>query len=186
MKRIMIMMLTVVAIAMPSSAQMTKKDTGNGPLSERVSKFWKKTKKTLDQAAEQVRQEFESSNSGLRKVNGEFTNIYKGDDVDELCRLCRKEFSAKYPHVDIRSCAIPQTDWQTETVKKEDKVTGYSQTLFCYIIGRDGNEGFINAKFVFERQKKVGDTVQTKVKWPLWIRTDVLNNEVYQKLITRE
>ena len=65
-------------------------------------------------------------------------------------------------------------------------MTGYSQTLFCYIIGRDGNEGFINAKFVFERQKKVGDTVQTKVKWPLWIRTDVLTNEVYQKLITRE
>ena len=189
MKRIIVMMLTVVAIAMPSSAQMTKKDTGNGPLSERVSKFWKKTKKTLDQAADQVRKEFDATNSGLRKVNGSFymniydTNIYKGEDVDELCRLCRKEFSEKYPNVDIRSCAIPQTDWETETVKKEEKVTGYSQTLFCYILGRDGNEGFINAKFVFERQKNVGGTTMTRIKWPLWIRTDVLTNEVYQKLI---
>jgi len=53
----MIIMLTALAIAMPSSAQMTKKDTGNGPLSERVSKFWKKTKKTLDNAADQVRKD---------------------------------------------------------------------------------------------------------------------------------
>ena len=192
MKRIMIIMLTALAIAMPSSAQMTKKDTGNGPLSERVSKFWKKTKKTLDNAADQVRKEFETENSGLRKINGQYymniydTNIYKGSDVDELCRLCRKEFAAKYPNVDIRSCAIPQTDWETEVVKKDNQVSAYSQTLYCYIVGRDGSEGFINAKFVFERQKKVGDTVHSKVKWPLWIRTDVLTNEVYTKLMVND
>ena len=130
MKRIMIIMLTALAIAMPSSAQMTKKDTGNGPLSDRVSKFWKKTKKTLDNAADQVRKEFETENSGLRKINGQYymniydTNIYKGSDVDELCRLCRKEFAAKYPNVDIRSCAIPQTDWETEVVKKDNQEIG--------------------------------------------------------------
>ena len=54
------------------------------------------------------------------------------------------------------------------------------------IIAKDGNEGFVNAKFVFERQKKVGDaTMDNLVKWPLWIRTDVLPNEVYAKLLKK-
>ena len=190
MKKIVLTILAAVVIAMPSSAQMTKKDTGNGTFNERVSKLWKKTKKSLDSAAEQVRKEFENTNSGLRKVNGEFymnvydTNIYEGEDGATLCDLCRKEFAEKYPSVEIRSCVIPQMEWETETIKEGEKVVAYNQTLYCYVLGRDGKEGFINAKFTFERQKNVGETGKVKTKWPLWTRTDVLTNEVYQKLVT--
>ena len=192
MKRIIWITLVLMLLCQTADAQMTKKDTGNGPLKERVSNFWEKTKKSLDKAAEKVSNDLSSENDGLRRIKGKYymniydTNIYKGEDCDQLREMCQREFAAKYPSVKIRCCVIPQTDWNTETVETDGTVTGYAQTLFCYILGKDGNEGFINAKFVFERQKKVGEPyMNTRVKWPLWIRTDVLTNEVAEQLMTR-
>lgn len=184
--------MMLVLLCQTAGAQVTKKDTGNGPLKERVSKFWSKTKKSLDKAADKISSDISSESQGLRRIKGKYymniydTHIYKGEDSDELLALCRKEFAAKYPSVKIRSCVIPQTEWATETVETNGTVTGYAQTLFCYILGKDGNEGFINAKFVFERQKKVGEPyMNARVKWPLWIRTDVITNEVAEQLMTR-
>lgn len=192
MKKTLMMSMMVVFFCTSAMAQMTKKDTGNGPLKERVTNFWNKTKKSLDEVASKVSEDLASESSGLRRIKGKYymniydTHLYKGDDSDELVQLCRSEFAAKYPDVVIRSCVIPQTEWQTETVETNGEVTGYAQTLFCYILGKDGNEGYINAKFVFERQKKVGERyINTKVKWPLWVRTDVLTNEVRERLLTR-
>ena len=191
-KRILWMVLVLLLVCHPSEAQVTKKDTGNGPLKERVGNFWKKTKKSLDKVADKVSNDLSSESSGLRRVKGKYymniydTNIYKGEDCDDLREMCRKEFVAKYPEVKIRYCVIPQTDWETQTVETNGAVTGYSQTLFCYILGKDGEEGFINAKFVFERQKKVGEAyMNTRVKWPLWLRTDVLTNEVTEQLMMK-
>ena len=190
MKRIIILTM-LLSLCLVTNAQMTKKDTGNGSLQERASNLWKKTKKSLDKAAENIENEFSSKNSGLRRIEGKYymniydTNLYKGEDAEEMIALCRKEFEARYPNVKIRSCVIPQTDWQTETVETGGEVTGYAKTLFCYILAKDGDEGYINAKFVFEKQKKVGETYQnTKVKWPLWVRTDVLTNHVMERLVT--
>ena len=110
-------------------------------------------------------------------------NLYPGEECDNLREMCKKQFVAKYPSVPITSCVIPQTDWVTETVENNGQVTGYNQSLFCYIIGKDGNEGYINAKFVFERNKEVGGKpVNNREKWALWIRTDVLTNHVYDRL----
>ena len=39
MKRILTLACMLTLMLVPSCAQMTKKDTGNGPLSERVNKF---------------------------------------------------------------------------------------------------------------------------------------------------
>ncbi len=193
MRRTIILIVAAMMMSITTSAQMTKKDTGNGPLGERVSNFWKKTKKSLDEFATKVENDIQSENSGLRRVGGKYymniydTNLYKGDDCEEMCSLCRREFEKKYPHVAIRSCVIPQTEWLTETVETNGTVTGYAQTLYCYIIGKDGNEGFINAKFVFERQKKVGEPyMNTRVKWPLWVRTDVLTNSIMEQLMMKK
>ena len=90
------------------------------------------------------------------------------------------------PQTDWALGSAPQTDWETTTVEVDGLVEGYAQTLYCYIIAKDGNEGFVNAKFVFERQRKVGEsTMDNRVKWPLWMRTNVLTNEVYGKLLKK-
>ena len=189
MRKIMIAVLALVMCGSQAQAQMTKKDTGNGPFKERVSKLWDKTKKTANDVATAIGEEFSSDNSGLRRIEGKYymniydVNLYKGAECADLLELCREEFVAKYPAVTICSCVIPQTDWQTETVETGGQVTGYVQTLFCYILGKDGNEGFINAKFVFERRKDVGkQLVNNPMKWPLWTRTDVMTNHVYDRL----
>ena len=192
MKRILTLACMLTLMLVPSCAQMTKKDTGNGPLSERVNKFWKKTKKAVNGVVEQVENDFANENSGLRRIAGKYymniydTNVYKGEDGEALRDLCLQQFVAKYPAVKVRSCVIPQTDWLTETVETDGVVTGYAKTLFCYILAKDGDEGYINAKFVFERQKEVGGTFSnSRTKWPLWVRTDVLTNEVRERLLTR-
>jgi len=192
MKKMMIMTILALMITCGASAQMTEKPTGKGPLKERVQNFWKQARESVNDVVDKVQDNLENENSGLRRVKGKYymniydTNLYKGADCEELCAMCKKEFMAKYPAVAIRSVVIPQTEWLTSTVESEGQVTGYAQTLYCYILAKDGNEGFINAKFVFERQKKVGEpAMNNRVKWPLWIRTDVLTNEVYERLLTK-
>lgn len=188
----MLMAVLALFVAGAAYAQMTEKTTGKGPLKERVSNFWKQAKETADGVVTKVQDSFENENSGLRRVKGKYymnlydTNLYKGADSEELLALCRKEFVAKYPAVTVKTVVIPQKDWETSTVETDGKVTGYAQTLYCYVFAKDGEEGFINAKFVFERQKKVGEpTMGNKVKWPLWIRTDVLTHDVYEHLLTK-
>lgn len=192
MKKMMTMTILALMITCGASAQMTEKPTGKGPLKERVQNFWKQARESVNDVVDKVQDNLENENSGLRRVKGKYymniydTNLYKGADCEELCAMCKKEFMAKYPAVAIRSVVIPQTEWLTSTVESEGQVTGYAQTLYCYILAKDGNEGFINAKFVFERQKKVGEpAMNNRVKWPLWIRTDVLTNEVYERLLTK-
>ncbi len=189
MRKTMILMLALMMCGVTANAQMTKKDTGNGPFKERVAKLWDKTKKTANDVASAIGEEISSVNSGLRRIEGKYymniydKNLYQGEECDDLLAMCKEQFTAKYPTVPITSCVIPQTQWETETVETGGQVTGYVQTLFCYIVGKDGNEGFINAKFVFERSKEVGGTpVPNKMKWPLWIRTDVMTNHVYDRL----
>ena len=192
MRRLITMLLLSLLTYFGASAQMTKKPTGKGPFKERVTNLWHLSKDAINGVATKVQDNFETENSGLHRVNGKYymhlydTSIYKGSDSSELCALCRKEFEEKYPAMVIKSVVIPQLDWATTTVEVDGQVEGYAQTLYCYIIAKDGNEGYVNAKFVFERQKKVGDTTMNNlVKWPLWIRTDVLTNEVYGKLLKK-
>lgn len=192
MKKSITMLLLAVLVVCGASAQVTEKPTGKGKLKERLSNFWSQSKVAIDGVVTKVQDNLEAENSGLHRVNGKYymhlydTNLYKGADGAELCALCRSEFENKYPAMAIKSVVIPQVDWETSTVEVDGKVEGYAQTLYCYIIAKDGNEGYVNAKFVFERQKKVGEpTMGNRVKWPLWIRTDVLTNEVYAKLLTK-
>ena len=192
MKRSITLFLLALLTVCGASAQITEKPTGKGSLKERVSNFWSQSKVAINDVYTKVQDNLEGENSGLHRVNGKYymhlydTNIYKGADVDELCTLCRREFEEKYPAMAIKSVVIPQVDWETTTVEVDGQVEGYAQTLYCYIIAKDGNEGYVNAKFVFERQKKVGEpTMGNLVKWPLWLRTDVLTNEVYEKLLTK-
>ena len=62
----------------------------------------------------------------------------------------------------------------------------YVKMLYCYIVAKDGEDGYINARFSFRMTKKVGKSWQNDdANWPLWERTDVLVPSVYEKLKER-
>ena len=62
-------------------------------------------------------------------------------------------------------------------------MTGYVQTLYCYVLAKDGDDGYVNARFVFQRQKEVGQQYEhVDGRWPLWERTDVIPMATYEQL----
>ena len=162
---------------------------------EKVSKFVKQTKKELEQAGHELGDAigFDDrlySKSDLLRVNGSYymplysTDIYKGDSALAFRTQCTKLFRQKYPKVSIQSVTIPQKEWVLETVEKGGELVGYQRTLHCFIIARDGDEGYVNAKFTYRQYKNVGQEFQNvKGWWPKWERTDFMTNSVYDQLL---
>ncbi len=131
-------------------------------------------------------------NSDEIKVNGKFymplytVSLYQGSDVEAFKDSCRHIFMNKYPQAKISSVTLPQEGWISESVKDNNNIIGYLQTLYCYIIAKDGNDGYINARFAFKRYKDVGKDFGTvEGSWPKWERTDVLTNSTYNELLTK-
>lgn len=162
---------------------------------EKVSKFVKQTKKELEQAGHELGDAigFDDrlySKSDLLRVNGSYymplysTDIYKGDSALAFRTQCTKLFRQKYPKVSIQSVTIPQKEWVLETVEKGGELVGYQRTLHCFIIARDGDEGYVNAKFTYRQYKNVGQEFQNvKGWWSKWERTDFMTNSVYDQLL---
>lgn len=114
------------------------------------------------------------------------TNLYKGQEKSRFQSLCKEQFLSKYPKLRITSVAIPQTNWITEPIKKNGKTAGYRQFLYCFILAKDGNEGYVNAKFLFEKTRNAGEEYQImKDKYPLWLKTDIVPKDVYDKIVHR-
>lgn len=110
-------------------------------------------------------------------------NLYKGSDLDLYRDACRQAFVAKYPGLKVQSVVVPQQEWLSDTYKKNNKVTGYVQTLYCYVLAKDGTDGYVNARFKFQRQKEVGRQYEHVANcWPLWERTDVIPMATYEQL----
>lgn len=162
---------------------------------EKVSKFVKQTKKELEQAGHELGDAigFDDrlySKADLLRVNGSYymplysTDMYKGDSALAFRTQCTKLFRQKYPKVSIQSVTIPQKEWVLETVEKGGELVGYQRTLHCFIIARDGEEGYVNAKFTYRQYKNVGQEFQNvKGWWPKWERTDFMTNSVYEQLL---
>jgi hypothetical protein len=73
-----------------------------------------------------------------------------------------------------------------DSVLEQAKTLGYVETLYCYVLGQDSGDGYINAKFMFKRYKNVGGSYQPlKATWPKWVNTNVLTNKVYDKLLEK-
>ncbi len=186
MKKILLAMVALF-VAVSSNAQMTDKPSGKGTFRQRVTNFWNNTKESVGDVVDKMSNDMDPN--GLRRIKGKYymhiydEDLYAGSDANELKSLCRREFEAKYPGVTIVSVAIPMTEWFNATLEDNGKAVGFAQDLTCYILGKDGEDGYVNAKFVFERQKRVGqDYEKVDVKWPLWVSTDVLTPEIYQRL----
>lgn len=113
-------------------------------------------------------------------------NLYNGEETKAFQEECMKLFTAKYPLTEVMSVSLPQLQWIHESVKKRKKVVGYLETMYCYIIAKDGADGYINARFSFRRYKDVGDSYGPLMEnWPKWERVDFLTPELYHKLLTK-
>ncbi|MBQ7422743.1 MAG: hypothetical protein IJV27_11485 [Prevotella sp.] len=188
MKKLLIVVLSAMFVGIHVQAQT---ENTNETFGSKVSKVWKKTKKGIKDAGTAISDEFSFNKEGEVRVNGTYymplydTNLYHGDGT-ALTDACREKFIRRYPQAQIQSCVLPQTEWLSEEVKKGDKIVGYRETMYCYIIARDGSNGYINARFVFQSYKEVGQALQAlKDKWPAWERTDVIPAKDYQKLLKK-
>lgn len=188
---IMVFLLLGAATNVSAQSQDKKKE----PFEKKVSKFWKKTKKELEQAGHELGDAIGfddrlSGKSDLLKVNGSFymplysKDLYKGEDALTFRKTSTQLFRKKYPKVNIQSVSIPQKEWVLEAVEKDGELVGYQRTLHCFIIARDGDEGYVNAKFTYRQYKNVGQEFQNvKDWWPKWERTDFMTNSVYEQLL---
>ena len=188
---IVVVLLLGAATNVSAQSQDKKKE----PFEKKVSKFWKKTKKELEQAGHELGDAIGfddrlSGKSDLLKVNGSFymplysKDLYKGEDALTFRKTSTQLFRKKYPKVNILSVVIPQKEWVLETVEKDGELVGYQRTLHCFINARDGDEGYVNAKFTYQQYKNVGQEFQNvKGWWPKWERTDFMTNSVYEQLL---
>jgi hypothetical protein len=54
------------------------------------------------------------------------------------------------------------------------------------VLAKDGDDGYVNARFMFQRQKEVGKQYEHIVnRWPLWENTDVIPASTYEVLKTK-
>ena len=192
-KTIIFLAFLLLGATLNMSAQQPNKKKKT--FEEKVSKFVKQTKKELEQAGHELGDAigFDDrlySKADLLRVNGSYymplysTDMYKGDSALAFRTQCTKLFRQKYPKANIQSVTIPQKEWVLETVEKGGELVGYQRTLHCFIIARDGEEGYVNAKFTYRQYKNVGQEFQNvKGWWPKWERTDFMTNSVYEQLL---
>lgn len=194
MGRLIISVLSALFIAViPIEAQSTKLSKDKS-LSSKVSNIWNKAKDDVSDATHKVKRGIGIKDDHVDeiKIDGVYymtiytTNVYKSADAQTLKAACEELFKARYPQVAVLTEAIPQEDWLTEPLKKNGEVVGYVESVYCYILAKDGGDGYINAKFMFQKYKEVGKTfAPVESKWPNWERTDIIPNAVYAKLIEK-
>lgn len=194
MKRTSILWFFVLLTLLPMQAQNTsKKKSGKSKTVGTVlTDFWNKTKKEVSNAGTSISDQFTLGHSGEIKVHGTYymplysVNLYKGTDGEALRDSCLTIFNKHYPMAFVETCVLPQQQWLSEPVEKKGQIVGYLQTMYCYLVARDGADGYINTKFMFQRYKDVGGTAQPMIeKWPELVRTDVIPMRDYEKLKTR-
>ena len=196
-RRIMtIMALALLWMGMPAIAQ-TENTQQTETFGERFTRLAKKTVKEMEKAGHSlgdaigfddrvnpVEDEGDSVRIGSTYYMPLYTtNLYKGSDARIYIDECRKRFKERFPEAEIQSVALPQTQWVSSTLKRGNKVVSYTQTMYCYVLAKDGDDGYINARFSFTRTKQPGSVYKRETNgWPKWERTDVIPMADYQQM----
>ena len=188
MKKILIFSLMAFGMfATPVLAQ-NRTQKAKTTVAGKARKFWDNAKKSVQSTTEQIKDELGIDNTDhdalRRKYMPIYTdNLYKGGDANQLIQACREIFHQKYPSSYIQTSVIPQDTWKSEPVKEHGSIVGYLQSMYCYVLAKDGNDGYINAEFTFQRYKRVGEAYEhVEGKWPGMTRVDILTPEIYDKI----
>lgn len=193
MKKTLICALLAMFFSASQAWAQTDRDDQDESLAGKVSTIVRKAKSSMQRAGRRLEKVIGINDKGREgdevKINGTYympiysLNIYNGQDAEKFRKTCEKMYTKKYPRTSILSVTIPQEGWVSETVKDGSKVIGYLQYMYCYVLAKDGDDGYINARFSFQRYKDVGkDYGSVNGRWPRWDRTDVLTRSVYDEL----
>lgn len=195
-RRIMtIMAVALLATGMPANAQ-TENTQQTETFGERFTRLAKKTVKEMEKAGHSLGDAIgfddrvnPEEDADSVKIGGTYymplytVNLYKGTDARVYTDQCRSMFQMKYPEAKIQTVVLPQKEWVATTVKRGNKVVQYLQTMYCYVLAKDGEDGYINARFSFTRVKQPGSSYKHAVGgWPKWERTDVIPMEDYVQM----
>ena len=195
-KLIYLMFLAFGMTILPANAQ-TNNNAQKQTLVKKVSTFWKKTKKQVATADKNIGDAIgvddlaKKNNEDLKEIDGvKYMPIYTTDlfannnlsDDEELIKNSKEVFAAKYPDAKIVHCVVPQKEWIMTAIKEGSKITGYRKYVYCYLLAKDGTDGYINARFLFLEYRDAGENYVKSASWPKWDRTDIVPNSVYSKL----
>lgn len=190
-------MLAVVLFPAVTSAQSdsTAVSSKKEKFSEKMSRLLKRARTSMENAGHELgdalgfEDRIDTGSADSILIEGAYymplydTNLYKGSDAMVYTDESRKLFAERYPDVEMLTVCLPHKEWITETIRMGKTVVGYRQTMHCFIIGKDGDDGYVNAKFTFRRHKEAGNQYKSvSGQWPLWEKTDIIPNNIYEKL----
>lgn len=184
--------LLLTSLAMPMHAQVYK-DTDSTP-KERVSRLLKDTRKGMKKAGKTISDFFEGFNlsdeerieevkvGGVKYMRLHTVNLFEGDDEGMAVRS-REEFLRRYPRCTVVAVAIPQQKWKDVAQKEDGKIVAYTRKADCYVLGKDGKDGYINVLFSFRCTRKPGgEWVRPAEYWPRLVRVDAIPNVHFEEL----
>ena len=170
------------------------------PTMKKVQGIWKKAKKQVSETGKELGEKIgvddlkkqRTEDDGLIEVEGmRYMPVYHYDQFvsknttagQEMVKLARAAFAKKYPRAQILYSVVPQEDWTSTIMCNGETVTGYRRHAYAYVVAKDGNDGYLNARFLFREDKQPGQDYVKSSAWPLLERTDAIPNQVYPKLI---
>ena len=185
-------------MALPMNAQ-TNRNKQQESLVKKVTTIWNNAKKQVKQTGKDIGEKIgfddmaaKEQDTDLIEVDGMkympiynfdlFVNSHTTEDA-ELVRLSREAFMKKYPNAEIMYAVVPQQDWLHTALRDGSKVTGYRRRAYCFVVAKDGSDGYLNARFLFSAERVAGGEYVKSNSWPRWERTDVIPSHVYPKLI---
>lgn len=192
MKKNMTMTLVLLALAAPMHAQVYK-DTDKTPkerLNTLLGDFKKGMKKTGESLSGLLGIEG-TGDSTLVEIDGvkympiHTTNRFSADSAG-MYRAARADFARRYEDATIVSVVIPQDSWRETVLTENKRVTMYKRTVFCYVLAKDGADGYIHARYSFRQLRKPGKRwLAPEGYWPRFERADAIPTAHYQRLLQR-
>ena len=190
--------MALLTMALPMNAQ-TNRNKQQESLVKKGTTIWNNAKKQVKQTGKDIGEKIgfddmaaKEQDTDLIEVDGMkympiynfdlFVNSHTKEDA-ELVRLSREAFMKKYPNAEIMYAVVPQQDWLHTALRDGSKVTGYRRRAYCFVVAKDGSDGYLNARFLFSAERVAGGEYVKSNSWPRWERTDVIPSHVYPKLI---
>lgn len=176
-------------LAAPLQAQVYK-DVDKTP-KERLNDFLGETEKGMRKAGKTISNflGIESKSSaddieidGVKYMPLHTVNLFYADSTGMIAR-CKADFKRRYSAATVVAVAIPQETWTETVIKENKKITTYKRTAYCYVLAKDGTDGYINARYVFKELRKPGSPwVKPEESWPGFERADAIPNVHFKQL----
>ena len=177
--------MALLTMALPMNAQ-TNKNKQQESLVKKVTTIWNNAKKQVKQTGKDIGEKIGFDDMAAKEQDADLIEVdgmkYTTEDA-ELVRLSREAFMKKYPNAEIMYAVVPQQDWLHTALRDGSKVTGYRRRAYCFVVAKDGSDGYLNARFLFSAERVAGGEYVKSNSWPRWERTDVIPSHVYPKLI---